>query len=58
MKRDMTDGKDTKATNHPETTVANESCKRPWQTPEVIEEDYRETEAGFDDVGSDNGIYS
>ena len=46
MKSDGLDGKGTKRTDNSLATTAGESLKRPWQTPEIFEEDYRETEAG------------
>jgi len=41
------------------TTATDESLKRPWQTPEIIEEDYRETEAAPGPAGGlDMAMYS
>lgn len=57
MKNNGIDGKETEGTSPSPATAHGESLKRAWQTPEMIEEDYRETEA---DAGSgvDGGLYS
>ncbi len=54
MKNNGTDGKVAGATDLPTTTAIDASLKRPWQTPEIMEEDYRETAggAGLNDDGS------
>ena len=46
MESDGRDGKGTKRTDNSQVTTARESLKRLWQTPEIFEEDYRETEIG------------
>jgi len=47
MKKNGMDGNETKGTNPSLMATESESFKRAWQTPEIIEEDYRETEAGI-----------
>lgn len=36
---------------------SEDACKRPWQTPEITEEDFRETEAKGG-ISNDGGDYS
>jgi hypothetical protein len=50
------DGKETKGTGRSPAPAAAKSPKLPWQTPEMIEEDYRETEKSLG--SSDFDIYS
>jgi hypothetical protein len=52
------DEKDIMVMSHPRTTAINESLKRPWQTPDIIEEDFRETETSYNGSGFDFGLYS
>jgi hypothetical protein len=59
MKNSDTDGKDINGTDHPKATEACDSLKRPWQTPEIIEEDYQETKvSGVVSAGTDGILYS
>lgn len=57
MNSDAVDKKMTAPADHSQAT-ADAPLKRPWQTPDIIEEDYRETEAGPPPGSLDGGGYS
>jgi hypothetical protein len=59
MKSNEVKEKEMRQTDHGQEAAPGASLKRPWQTPDIIEEDYRETESSFTGPGTaDLGIYS